>query len=181
MTAGWELLGYGPDQVVRIEFAQGRIVRTAVPPLLSNGPLSFVVGPSQVIIRPLDLVPGYLVPDGHLARGLTGVLSHGGTLIPGPRPGTAWFQGRFPGQVARAGPDGRHRGPGRHCGFRAAAGGRCSRTAGATRWPSASAPANLYDVTPRGVRRIAGMLAAVGPASWLIMQCQAIAAARTWW
>jgi hypothetical protein len=171
VTAGWELFGYGPDQVVRIEFAQGRIVRTAVPPLLSNGPLSFAVGPSQVIIRPLDLVPGYLVPDGHLARALTGVLSHGGTLIPGPRPGTAWYQGDF---QARSLALVREDGTGT---------GTSLRLPGRGRWqvfPDGRGYAlafgvrtgEPYDVTPRGVRRIAGMLAAVGPASWLIMQCQ---------
>jgi hypothetical protein len=171
VTAGWELLGYGPDQVVRIEFARGRIVRTAIPPLLSSGPLSFVVGPSQVIIRPLDLVPGYLVPDGHPAHGLTGVLSHGGTLIPGPRPGTAWFQDDYQARsLALVRMDGTRTGtslrlPGRG-GWQVLPDGRGYALAfGVT-------TGELYDVAPRGVRRIAGTLAAVGPASWLIVQCQ---------
>jgi hypothetical protein len=171
VTAGWELLGYGPDQVVRIDFARGRIVRTGVPPLLSNGPLSFVAGPSQVIVRPLDLVPGYLVPDGHPARGLTGVLSHGGTLIPGPRPGTAWFQDDAQARsLALVRMDGTRTGtslrlPGRG-GWQVLPDGRGYALAFGVR------PGELYDVAPRGVRRIAGTLAAVGPASWLILQCQ---------
>lgn len=171
VTAGWELLGYGPDQLVRIEFARGRIVRTAIPPLLSNGPLSFVVGPSQVIIRPLDLVPGYLAPDGHPARGLTGVLSHGGTLIPGPRPGTAWFQDDFQARsLALVRMDGTRTGtslrlPGRG-GWQVLPDGRGYALAVGVR------TGDLYDVAPRGVRRITGTLAAVGPAGWLIVQCQ---------
>jgi hypothetical protein len=171
VTAGWELLGYGPDQLVRIEFARGRIVRTAIPPLLSNGPLSFVAGPSQVIIRPLDLVPGYLAPDGHPARGLTGVLSHGGTLIPGPRPGTAWFQDDFQARsLALVRMDGTRTGtslrlPGRG-GWQVLPDGRGYALAVGVR------TGELYDVAPRGVRRITGTLAAIGPAGWLLIQCQ---------
>jgi hypothetical protein len=171
VAAGWELVGYGPGQVVRIEFARGRIVRTAVPALLSNGPLSFVVGPSQAIIRPLDLVPGYLVPDGHPARGLSSPLSHGGTLIPGPRPGTAWYQSGYQaGSLSLVRMDGTSAGtslrlPG-HGGAQVFPDGRGYALAVGIR------AGELYDVGPRGVRRITGTLAAVGPASWLIVQCR---------
>jgi hypothetical protein len=171
VTAGWELLGYGPGQVVRIEFARGRIVRTAVPPLLSNGPFSFVVGPSQVIIRPLDLVPGYLVPDGHPARALAGVLSHGGTVIPGPRSGTAWFQSGYQARsltLVRMDGTGTRtslRLPG-HGGTQVFPDGRgYALTVGAS-------TGQLYDAGPQGVRRIAGTLAAIGPSGWLVVQCR---------
>jgi hypothetical protein len=171
VTAGWELLGYGPDQVVRIEFARGRVVRTAVPPLLSSGPLSFVVGPSQVIIRPLDFVPGYLVPDGHHGRSLSGVLSHGGTLIPGPRPGTAWYQSGYQaGSLSLVRMDGTRTGtplrlPG-HGGAQVFPDGRGYALAFGAR------TGEFYDVGPQGIRRFAGTLAAVGPASWLIVPCR---------
>jgi len=36
------------------------------------------------VIRPSDLVPGYVVPDGGQARPLTGLLADGGPLVPGP-------------------------------------------------------------------------------------------------
>jgi hypothetical protein len=171
VTAGWELLGYGPGQVVRIEFARGRIERTAVPALLSSGPLSFVAGPSQVIIRPLDFVPGYLVPDGHPARSLSGVLSHGGTLIPGPRPGTAWYQSGYQaGSLWLVRMDGTRTGtslrlPG-HGGAQVIPDGRGYALAVGVR------TGELYDVGPQGIRRFAGTLAAVGPASWLIVPCR---------
>ena len=172
VRASWELFGYGPGWVVRIQFASGRITRTAVPPLLSTGPVSFVVGPHQVIIRPLDDVPGYLVPDGRPARLLPGALGGGGTVIPGPQHGTAWVQAGFqvtsmplvrmdgtrigvflrlpPGGPWLAIPDGR--------GYVLVGAGGLG---------------GLYDVRPGGLHRIAGMLAAVGPTRWLIVDCHA--------
>ena len=171
VTAGWELLGYGPGQVVRIEFAQGRVERTIVPPLLSNGPLSFVVGPRQLIVRPLDFVPGYLVPDGQPARSLPRALSHGGTLIPGPRPGTAWYQsGNQAGSLSLVRMDGTRTGtsmplPGN---------GQAQVIPDGRGYALAFGfhAGDLYDVASRVIRPIAGTLAAVGPASWLTVQCR---------
>src|SRR5690242_14980040 len=37
VRAGWELLGLGPGQVVRVRLAQARVTRTAFPGLLSSG------------------------------------------------------------------------------------------------------------------------------------------------
>ncbi len=92
VRAGWELLGYGPNRAVRVQLARGRVTQTVVPALGSTGPVSFVAGPSQMIIRPWDVVPGYLVPDGKPARPLPGVLGQGGEVLPGPRPGEVWVQ-----------------------------------------------------------------------------------------
>lgn len=69
VTAGWELFGRGPDAVVRLQLAIGRITRTSVPSLASTGPVSVVVGSDRVIIRPLDVVPGYVVVDGDRPTG----------------------------------------------------------------------------------------------------------------
>ena len=172
LRASWELFGYGSGWVVRIQFASGRIMRTAVPPLLSSGPVSFVVGPHQVIIRPLDFVPGYVLPDGRPARPLRGALGSGGTVIPGPRPGTVWVQGGFQvtsmplvrmdgtqtGVFLRVPPGGP---------WQAIPDGRGYALFGGTGY------GGLYDATLGGVRRIAGMLAAVGPTRWLIVDCHA--------
>lgn len=172
LRASWELFGYGSGSVVRIQFASGRIMRTAVPSLLSSGPVSFVVGPHQVIIRPLDLVPGYVVPDGRPAGLLRGALGSGGTVIPGPRPGTVWVQGGF--QVTSM-PLVRMDGTQTGVFLRVPPGGP---------WPvipdgrgyalfGGAGYGGLYDATPGGFRRIAGTLAAVGPTRWLIVDCHA--------
>ena len=95
VQAFWELLGYGPRRTVRGLFARGRVTQTVLPVLDSNGPVSFVAGPSQMIIRPWDVVPGYVVPDGKPAQPLTGVLSRGGEVLPGPRPGEVWVQSTY--------------------------------------------------------------------------------------
>src|ERR1700722_10441569 len=44
VRAGWGLLGYGPGRTVRVQFARGRVTRTVLPGLDSNGPVSFVAG-----------------------------------------------------------------------------------------------------------------------------------------
>ncbi|HTZ28753.1 MAG TPA: hypothetical protein VMC83_32435 [Streptosporangiaceae bacterium] len=85
VTAGWELFARGPDDLLRIQLAQGRVTQTYVPPLETASPdVAFVVGAHEAVIRPSDLVPGYVVPDGGQARPLTGLLSDGGPLVPGP-------------------------------------------------------------------------------------------------
>ncbi|GAA5115586.1 VOC family protein [Haloechinothrix salitolerans] len=89
VTAGWELLAHGPDSVVRIELAEGRITITDIPQLRSSGPASLIAGPDWVMVRPLDDVPGYLVHDGEPARELQGELGVG-YVFPGPRSGEVW-------------------------------------------------------------------------------------------
>lgn len=172
VRAGWELFGYAPGRVVRIQFAAGRITQTAVPPVLSGGPVTFVVGPHEAIIRPLDLVPGYLVPDGRPARPLPGALGDGGTVIPGPQSGTVWVQAGF--QVASlplVRMDGTETGvslrlpPGGP--WQAISDGRGGVLVGV------GYPGGMYDVRPGGFHRVTGMLAAVGPTRWLIVDCHA--------
>ena len=62
VRAGWELFGLGPSEVVRIQLARARITRTVFPGPQSSGPVTLLAGPYQAIVRPLDYVPGYLVP-----------------------------------------------------------------------------------------------------------------------
>jgi hypothetical protein len=91
-TGGWELFGRGPDSVVRLQIAEDRITRTTGVGLGSGGPVAFVVGSNQAVIRPLDDVPGYAIPDGKPPRNLTGELSAGGFVLPGPDPDDVWMQ-----------------------------------------------------------------------------------------
>jgi hypothetical protein len=171
VTAGWQLFGYGPGGVVRIQFARGRVTRTAVPAAGSTGPVSFVVGPGQVIIRPLDFVPGYLVPDGHPARRLSGALSHGGTVIPGPRPGTVWVQAGFQAtSMPLARPDGSTTGGS----MRLPPGGRWVVAPDGRGYALAQGvvTGDSYDVFSGGFRHIAGRPLAVGPTRWLTVDCR---------
>jgi hypothetical protein len=91
IRAGWQLFGLDRTGVVAVQFARGRIVRTTIPRPEGDGIVSLVIAPGEVIVRPLDNVPGYVVPDGGPARPLTGVLAHGGTLLPGPTPAEQWL------------------------------------------------------------------------------------------
>jgi hypothetical protein len=85
VTAGWQLFARGPDDLLRIQLAQGRITWTYVPPLETASPaVAFVIEPHEAVIQPADIVPGYAVPDGGQARLLTGPLSAGGPVVPGP-------------------------------------------------------------------------------------------------
>lgn len=74
VRAGWELFGRGLGVVVRIEFARGRITRTTQPALASSGPVTFVADAEGALVRPIDFVPGYLIPDGQPARVAPGML-----------------------------------------------------------------------------------------------------------
>ncbi len=166
VRAGWELLGYGPDRAVRVQLARGRVTQTFVPSIGSTGPVSFVTGPTQMIIRPLDFVPGYLVPDGKPARPLPGCSSQGGAVLPGPRPGEVWLQ-NSPQSLALVRLDGSRTGvsirlpPGEW--WLASPNGRGNVLL--------SGVGEIYDVWPGGSRYIGGILAAVGPTRWLTVNC----------
>ena len=166
VRGGWELVGYGPNRAVRIQLARGRVTQTLVPSIGSTGPVSFVTGPAQMVIRPLDIVPGYLVPDGKPARPLRGVLGHGGWVIPGPRPGEAWLQDS-PQSLALVRLDGSKTGVSIHLPpgewWLASPNGRGNVLL--------SGVGEIFDVWPGGSRYVGGILAAVGPTRWLTVNC----------
>ncbi len=171
VRADWELYGYGPAGVARIQFARGRITWTAVPALDSDGPLAFLAGAGEVIIRPIDGVPGYAVPDGQRARTLAGLLSHGGTVIPGPDPGTVWVQPGFDATaIALARLDGREAG----LSIRLPSRGPWLANPDGQGYVLLSGPETgvTYDVRPGRVRRVTGTLAAAGPTRWLVADCR---------
>jgi hypothetical protein len=168
VTGRWELFGRGDGFVARIQLAQGRITRTQVPPLGSNGPVSFVVGPTQAIVRPLDFVPGYVVPDGRLAARLSGRLDAGGPAFPGPGRDQVW--------VAT--------GNGRHAGLTLATmngrtltrsiriphgGSALAGVSDASGYVVLPGDGGYYDARPDGLHRITdGVVLAGGPTSWLV-------------
>ena len=166
VRAGWNLLGFGPGRAVRVQLARGRVTQTVLPALQSEGPVSFVAGPSQMIIRPWDFVPGYVVPDGAPPRRLTGALGHGGAALPGPRPDEVWVQNNSM-TLALARMDGR--GIGRS--IRLPAGGWWLASPNGRGGVLLSGVGEVYDVWPGGARHIGGMLAAIGPTRWLAVNC----------
>ena len=168
---GWELFGLDAAGVVAIQLARGRVVRTALPPPVGDGPVSFIVGPRSAIIRPEDNVPGYLVPDNRPAQPLTGVLARGGLLLPGPEEGQEWDTAGGSNSLVLVGADGRPTST------------RITLPDG--NWPSESAMSDgrgevlvasgssgrQYDAGPHSLRPVAALLTAVGPSRWLGMTC----------
>jgi hypothetical protein len=78
------------NAVVHLDFAGGTVTTTAVPALLSTGPVTFGVTETGAFVRPIDAVPGYFVPDGGAARELTGVLANA-AVLPGPDSESVWI------------------------------------------------------------------------------------------
>jgi hypothetical protein len=175
ITAGWQLLARGPDDLLRIQFARGRITRTYVPSLATGNPdVAFVAGADEAVIRSGDLVPGYVVPDGHQARLLTGPLAGSGPLVPGPAgTGAVWVTTGPPTSPALSlvtltghdvGPDIRFPPGSPQLPVNAVADGR-----GYVLVIDGNFAA--YDAGPGWDRRVPGTVVAVGPADWLTVTC----------
>jgi hypothetical protein len=176
ITAGWELFARGPDDLLRIQLAQGRITRTYVPPLETASPdIAFVIGAHEAVIRPSDLVPGYVVPDSGQARPLTGVFAGGGPMIPGPAGSQeAWVTTGSPTSPAlslvtltgqhRSGPSIRFRPGGPQEPATAVSDGRGDVLV-------TDGSYNVYDAGPGWNRPVAGTVIAVGPTEWLVDVC----------
>jgi hypothetical protein len=175
VTAGWELFARGPDDLLRIQLAQGRITTTYVPSLETASPdIAFVVGAHEAVIRPSDLVPGYVVPDGGQARQLTGLLGDGGPLVPGPAGSqAAWVTSGPPTSpqltlVALTG----HR-TGRSIRFQADGPQLPATAISDGRGDVLVADDNygVYDTGPGWDRPVPGTLIAIGPTGWLVDAC----------
>jgi len=168
-TADWELFGLAADSLVAIQLNVGQITRTILPPQEGSGPVSFIVGPHQAIIRPLDNVPGYVVPDGGPARTLTGILARGDWLLPGPSPTEEWVVSGTGSTLSLL--------------------GRGSQATGVhvtlpRHWAEQSAMADgrgelllfddhgqQFDAGPGWLRRVGALLVAIGPTRWLGLGC----------
>jgi hypothetical protein len=175
VTAGWQLFARGPDDLLQIQLAMGRITRTYVPPLETANPeVAFVIGDRDTIIRSSDYVPGYVVPEGRQAQALTGPLAGGGPLVPGPAgTQTAWVTTGPPTSPALSlvtltgHPSG--------ASIRFPAGGpQLPATAvsdGRGDVLVTSGIFTVYDAGPGWDRPVPGAIAAVGPADWLVVSC----------
>lgn len=172
-AAGWELFARGDNSVVRIQPALGRVSRTPVPLLNSSGPVSFIVGRDRVLIRPLDYVRGYLVPDGQPARALPGLLGRGGGLIfPGPDPDTVWIlAGGTGAEVMQLRLDGGWTGTTLPTPADDDTGSVYPDGAGYLLFFGSS---SVFHVTSGPVRTVTtGRMLAVGPTRWLAAECDA--------
>ena len=176
VTAGWELFARGPNELLRIQLAQGRITQTYVPPLETASPdVAFVIGAHEAVIRPSDLVPGYVVPDGGQARPLTGVLSDGGPLVPGPGGSqAAWVASGSPTSPElslisltghRSGPSIRFQSGGPQVPATAVSDGRGDVLV------TDNNDFFVYDTGPGWDRPVPGTVIAIGPTEWLVDAC----------
>ena len=90
MTGGWQLLSRGDDWLSRIDPVTGRIDSTSIPGLNSGGPVSFLTGPDETLVRPLDVVDGYLLPDRYATQRTAKLIDHG-PAFPGPDAEHLWI------------------------------------------------------------------------------------------
>lgn len=91
-----ELFVRSLDTVYRVGLASGRV--TATPAAVGmSAPVAFLAGPSQVVLRPLDRVPGLLVPDDRPAVPLRGTLRRAARVLPATS-GRLWVGGPFDGR-----------------------------------------------------------------------------------
>jgi hypothetical protein len=178
VTAGWDLFARGPDDLLRIELAQGRIVQTYVPSLETASPdVAFVIGAHEAVIRPSDYVPGYVVPDNVQARPLTGLLADGGPMVPGPAGSQgAWVTSGSPASPGlslvtltghRSGPAIEFQPGGPQVPATAVSDGRGDVLVTDDHYGV------VYDTGPGWDRPVPGTVVAVGPADWLVEACDA--------
>jgi hypothetical protein len=179
--AGWELFGRGSEEVVRIQFARGRITRTAYPGVSSGGAVTFVTDAAGALIRPTDFVPGFLIPDGKPSLAAPEALNAGGPAFPGPDPRHVWVpSSTSDDRMVLVGMDGRRSGP------QIAAPPQGSPInasllalpdqAGYLLFPGTG---GFYDVRPGHTSRVTtGTVLAVGPTRWLTVECGSRARCR---
>jgi WD40-like Beta Propeller Repeat len=169
VTGDWDLFALSANEIIRIQPGLGRVTRTPYPGLQSTGAIAFLPVRDRVLIRPWDNLPGYVVPDGSAAGRLSGTLSQGGRVFPGPNGDRVWVQ---------ATPDSRSLVLVRSDGTPT---GTTIQLPPAAQWPTAADGSGhvlangiggVYLARSGGVRRITrGSVLAAGPTGWLAVEC----------
>lgn len=166
-AARWELFARADTEIDRIQPRLAEVTRTAVPRLLSTGPVSFVVTADRALIRPLDVVPGVDLRDGRPPRPMATTLARNGPMFSGPDPDHLWVEvgtalvlrpidgGPDTSRIGLPG-DGSVEAP-------------VEDGAGNLLFPG---PTGVYEGRPGGLERISpGALLAVGPTGWIVAEC----------
>jgi hypothetical protein len=165
VASDWELFGDGASGLVRVELKRGVITTTALPLLDGGGPLSLVVGPSSVVVRPYDDEPGYLVPDGKPASTIDSP-SGNGAAVPGPDLNHYWTTDANGTSMTLVAFDGDRTKTTVAIPYGVEA---ISDGAGYLMFTGTS---GVYDLRPTGSQRITtGTVLAAGPTRWLISEC----------
>jgi hypothetical protein len=166
-VARWELFARTDTEVARIQPGLARVTRTAMPRLRSTGAVSFLATANRALIRPLDYVPGFEVPDGGPARAMSPALAQSGPMFPGPDPEHVWVPSgnAFVLRPLDGGP----------------ATARVALPAGTPPVQVVSDGAGslllpgtggVYEAGPGGLRRLStGALLAVGRRGWIVAEC----------
>ena len=173
----WELVGYGPKGVMRYRPATGTLTVTPVPPVLSSNLLSFVVTSNSVVLRSMDDVESYLVPDGKRATPLTGLLGRPTRVLPGPDAGHVWVvsssdQQRGHTSLMLVDTAGKPTGPRIDLPDALDGAGGYSVSPDGAGYALVQGLGGVYDARPDGVHLVThGQVVAVGPTALLVYDC----------
>lgn len=167
-SGSWVLYARAADRLLRIQPGIGRVTTTPVPVLQSTGAITFLLGDKRAIIRPLDYVAGYSVPDGSQPALLNGALGSGGLVLPGPDDHHFWVQDASNDRMTLVDENGRP-----------SATSIPVKLDGAWPYPSTDGAGYVmvndhgtYDVTPHSRHRISsGWPVAVSAHRWLVTDC----------
>lgn len=169
----WELFAYGPGELMRVEFATGRMTRTRVPDLVSEGPVTLVVLSDRAIVHQWEGGGGYEVKDGKRALDQRDDMAESQFIAPGPEPDQVWLTMQVD--------EGRR--SVNSLATKTIVGGdmRPAESLPPTFWPDGpdgrgnvivGGVGGQYLVSPAGMQRITtGSMIAVGPTRYLIETC----------
>jgi hypothetical protein len=165
----WVLFAHGSSSVFRIQLATGQVVSSPIPLLSSDGQSAFIAGPNEVIVQPVDSVPGFAVPDGQPATALPTGFPLGGTVLPGPDANHVWTSDPENNTMTLVGLDGRSTGT--TLTVPSPYGTPVADGAGYLLFYGTG---GIYDLRPTGITRVTtGDLIATGPTAFLTNECDA--------
>jgi hypothetical protein len=167
VAPNWVLFGHGSSSVFRIQLATGQVVSSPIPLLSSDGQSGFIAGPNEVIVQPVDSVPGFAVPDGRPATALPSGFPLGGTALPGPDANHVWTSDPEDNTMTLIGIDGTA------TGTRLTVPSQYSTpVADGAGYLLFYGTGGIYDLRPSGITRVTtGDLIATGPSAFLTNEC----------